>query len=194
MLYPGEDEEDRRRASAYASQSLAEPLRQFHEAGGTLTYEALAQIHADAGVHLDDPEARYRDGTATSELFKTFFALANTDPSLASWKNAAKLVRANALKHDVSASRSLLHEIRRRYRTVTHLWAAWCIRGRTIRCDPDVGYEGWHQYFLAEAEALLEWGRAWRPQRAKAEPPLSGEAWPFYFTGFGLTPPRTGHT
>ena len=190
MLYPGEDEDSRRRARAYAAQFLAEPLRRFHEAGGTLTYEELARIHADAGVPLDDVEVRWRDGTATGELFKAFFALAHTDPSLASWENAIKLVKTIALQHDVRASRSLLHDILRRYRSVTHLWAAWCIRGRTIRSDPDVGYEGWHdfQFFLAEAETLLQWGRAWRPKRARAEPPLSAEAW---HVPEGWTPPAS---
>ena len=179
MLYPGEDEDSRRRARAYTAQFLAEPLRQFHEAGHTLAYEDLARIASDSGVALDDIDERLRDGTAIGELFKMFFALACTDPSLASWENAAKLFRTHAEKEGVSASRSLLHDIRRRYRPVTHLWAAWCIRGREFRPDPDVGYEGWHdvEFFLAEAELLLCWGRTWRPKRAKAEPPLSAEAW-----------------
>ena len=63
MLHPGEDEDSRRRARAYAAQYLAEPLRQFREDGGTLTYEQLARIHADAGVPLDDLEVRWRDGS-----------------------------------------------------------------------------------------------------------------------------------
>ena len=47
------------------------------------------------------------------------------------------------------------------------------VYGRAIRSDPDVGYEGWHdcQFFLAEAEILTG------GERAKAEPPLSAEAW-----------------
>jgi hypothetical protein len=179
MLYPGVDEPERKRARAYAAQFLAEPLRQFHGAGGSLTYEELARLYADAGVPLDDVEVRWRDGTAAGELFKALYALARTDPTLASWEKAAKLIRENAAKQDASASRSLLLDIRRRYRSVMHLWAAWCIRGREIRSDPEVGYEGWHdfQFFLAEAETLLAWGRCWRPKRAKAEPPLSADAW-----------------
>jgi hypothetical protein len=86
MLHPGEDEDSRKRARSYTAQFLAQPLRRFHEAGGTLTYEQLAQIHSDAGVPLDDLEVRWRDGLATGELFKMFFALANTDPSPASWR------------------------------------------------------------------------------------------------------------
>ncbi len=33
------------------------------------------------------------------------------------------------------------------------------VYGRAIRSDPDVGYEGWHdfQFFLAEAEILHRW-------------------------------------
>jgi len=179
MLYPGEDEDSRRRARAYTAQLLAEPIRQFLEAGGTLAHEQLAQILSDAGVPLGDLEGRWRDGQATGELYKVFFALSNTDPSLASWENAAKLVRSCAAEHDASASRSLLRDICRRYRSVAHLWSAWCIRGRTIRSDLDVGYEGCDDFcfFLAESENFLAWGRTWRPKRARAEPPLPGDAW-----------------
>jgi hypothetical protein len=179
MLYPGEDEADRKRARAYAAQFLAEPLRRLHEAGGSLSYEELARIHADTGVPLDDLKDRWRNGTATGERFKALFALAHTDPDLASWGNATKLVEANAAIHQVSGSRSLLYEARRRYDSVAHLWAAWCIRDRQFRSDPDVGYEGWHdfQFFLAEAEVLRRWGRTWQPDRAKSEPPLPVEGW-----------------
>jgi hypothetical protein len=91
MVYPGEDEQDRKRARAFAAQYLAEPLRQFHEAGGTLTYEELARIASDAGERLDDLEDRWWNGTATGEIFKVFYALAHMDPSLASWANATRL-------------------------------------------------------------------------------------------------------
>jgi hypothetical protein len=191
MLYPGEDEADQKRARAYAAQFLAKPVERFREAGGTLTAEVLARLHADCGVPLDDVKARWRDGTATGQLFEIYFKLAQTHPKLASWENAVRLVRANAVKHDVSASRSLLHQARSRYRSVMHLWGAWCMRGRAIRSDPDAGYDGWNdfQFFLTEAEILLEWGRTWWPERANAEPPLSGEAWR---VPEGWKPPETG--
>jgi hypothetical protein len=154
-----------------AAQYLAEPVRQFLAAGGTLTIDELAQIHSDTGVPLGDLEVHWRDGQATGELFKIYFALANTDPSRASWENAAKLVRSYAAKHDVSASRSLLHDVRSRYRSVAHLWAAWCIRGRKMQSDPDVHYEGGHDFhlFLTESEILLRWGRNYRERIRTAQ-------------------------
>src|SRR5882724_10458462 len=90
MLYPGTDEADRQKAAAFAAHYLAEPLRRFHEAGGALRYEELSRIASDSGARLDDLESRWWDGTATGELFKTLFALANADPRLASWENAIK--------------------------------------------------------------------------------------------------------
>ncbi len=179
MLYPGEDEASRRRAQAYAAQFLAEPLRLFHEAGHSLAYEDLARIASDSGTPLDDIEERWWDGTATGETFKALYALAQTDPALASWGNATRLVEDNASKHDVPGSRSSLYKARSRYRSVAHLWGAWSIRERRFQSDPSVGYEGWHdfQFFLAEAEILRRWGQSWRPNRAKSEPLLPAEAW-----------------
>ena len=83
MLYPGEDDASQRRARAYAAQFLAEPVRRFREAGGSMSKEVLARLHADSGVPLDDLEDRWWDGVGTGELVKMFFALAHTDPSLA---------------------------------------------------------------------------------------------------------------
>jgi hypothetical protein len=179
MLYPGEDGDSRQRAKAFTSQFLAVPLAEFHEVGGRLSYEELARIQSDSGVPLGDLEDRWWDGRVTGELFKAYFALARTDPSRTSWANAVRLVEIVAARQGVPGSRTSLYEARRRCGTVSHLWGAWAIRGETIRSDPDVGYEGWHDFhfFLAESEYLLAWGRSFRPDRAKSEPALSGEAW-----------------
>ena len=137
------------------------------------------RIASDSGTPLDDIAERWWDATATGETFKTFFALAHTDPTLASWGNATKLVEVNAARHNVSGSRASLYDARSRYGSVAHLWGAWSIREGQFDSDPSVGYEGWHDFqcFLAEAEILREWGRSWRPDRAKSEPPLPAEAW-----------------
>ncbi len=179
MLYPGPDADSRRRARAFAAQFLAEPLRLFHEAGHRLAYEDLARITCDAGTPLDDIEERWWDGISTGETFKVLFALAHTDPTLASWGNATKVVEVVTARHRVSGSRSSLYDARSRYGSVAHLWAALCIRERRFQSDPDVGYDGWHDFqsFLAEAEILRRWGRSWRPDRAKSEPPLPEEGW-----------------
>jgi hypothetical protein len=52
MLYPATDEADPPKARAFASQFLAEPIRRFHEAGHTLTHDALQCIAMDAGQRL----------------------------------------------------------------------------------------------------------------------------------------------
>ena len=179
MLYPGADEASQRRARAFSAQYLAEPLRRFHEAGHSLPYEDLARIASDSGVPLDDIEKCWWDGSATGELFKVLFALAHTDPALASLGNATKLAETTAARHKVSGSRSSLYQARRRYGSVAHLWGAWSIRGRRFQWALSVGYEGWHdfQFFLAEAEVLRRWGRSWRPDRKGSKPPLPVRAW-----------------
>lgn len=179
MHYPGEDEESKSRARAYAAQFLATPLRWFHEAGYSLPYQDLLRIASDAGTPLDDIEDRSKEGIATGEIFKTLCALAQTDASLASWGNATKLYKTVTTKHRVSGSRSAFYAARSRYLAVAHLWGALCIRDRRFDSRPDVGYEGWHdfQFFLAEAETLRRWGQSWRPRRAKAKPPLPEHVW-----------------
>jgi hypothetical protein len=46
MLYPGEDEDNQKRARAYTAQALAEPIRQFVETGGTLAEGQLIDQYA----------------------------------------------------------------------------------------------------------------------------------------------------
>ena len=50
----------------------------------------LMRIATDAG-ELDDLDGRWWGGTATGELFKTLWAIFNTDRALASWNNAIKI-------------------------------------------------------------------------------------------------------
>ena len=179
MLYPGEDDASQSRARAFASQYLAEPLRRFHADGGALPYDALAQITCNSGVPLDDLKDRWWDGITTGETFKFYFCLANSEPGLASWGNATKLLELAATKAKVSGSRTSFYEARSRCISVAHLWAAYCIRGRRFRADPSVGYEFWYdfEFFLAEAEYLSQWGRSWQAPRGTSEPPLSEDVW-----------------
>ena len=179
MLYPGAGEGDRGRARAFAAQYLAEPIRQYQKAGGVLPYDTLMRIATDAGVPLDDLEHRWWDATATGEMFKTLFALANTEPALGSWNNAARLAELTAGRNKVSGSRSALWAARKRFLFVAHLWAAWCIRNGRFISQPEVGYHGRHDFqsFLTEAEILRKWGQSWRAPRANAAPPLPAEVW-----------------
>lgn len=179
MLYPGLDDESRRSARAYTAQFLSEPIRRFTHAGGTLSHEDLLRIATDPGVPLDDIDDRWWDGSCMGVMFMNYFVLFRTDPRLTSWENAIKLTEVNATKHELPGSRSSLQDIRRRYGSVAHLWAAWCIRDREFRSDPEVGYEGWHdfQFFLAESEILRHWGQNWRRKESRAVPPLAADVW-----------------
>ncbi len=179
MLYPGEDEPDRRKARAFAAHYLAEPICRLHEAGGTLSYESLVRIATDGGERLDDLEKRWWGGTATGELFKTFFALANTNEALASWNHAAEIAELIARRSKARGARSVLWRDKSRFLSVAHLWGAWCIREGLFSPRPEIGYDGHDDFqsFLTEAEILRRWGQTWLPRRDKAEPPLPAEVW-----------------
>jgi hypothetical protein len=179
MLYPATDEADPPKARAFAAQFLAEPLRRFHEAGHILTHDALLRIAMDAGQRLTDLEERWWGGSTAGELFKTLFALANTNAALASWNNAIKIAELIAAREKTKGSRTEQWDARSRFLSVAHLWGAWCIRGRQFLSDAEVGYDGRadFQSFLAEAEVLRQWGQTWRQPRAKSTPPLPAEVW-----------------
>jgi hypothetical protein len=179
MLCPGGDESDRRKAKAFAAHHLAEPIRRLYESGRTLSEESLARIAMDGGEELDDLGARLKGGTTTGELFKTYFILSRTHPTLASWSSAIKIKDVVATKRKKSGARSTLWQELRRFRTVAHLWGAWCIREGVFLPRPEVDYDGYDDFqcFLTEAEILRDWGQNWRPRRAKREPPLPSEVW-----------------
>jgi hypothetical protein len=179
MLYPAADEKDPPKARAYAAQYLASAFTRFREAGGFPPYEVLAPILMDAGQPLTDFKERQWGGEAAGELFKTYFALANTDPVLASWKHAIEIVESTTKRFKVKGGRRKLLEAKDHFISVAHLWAARSIRGGWSLQDPGVGYDGPtdFQYFLAEAEILRQWGQTWRQLRAKSEPPLPPDVW-----------------
>jgi hypothetical protein len=96
MLYPAMDEADPPKARAYAAQRLAGAFLRFQDSGGTLSNDVVAPILMHAGQPLTDLEERWWGGRATGETFKTFFALANADPALASWEHAVTIVKLTA--------------------------------------------------------------------------------------------------
>jgi hypothetical protein len=177
MLYP--DEVDAPKARAYAAQYLASAFTRFREAGGILPNDVVAPVLMDAGQPLTDLEERWRGGRATGEAFKTFFALANTDPALASWNNAIKVAELIAKRFKVKGARTDLWDAKRRFLSVAHLWAARSIREGKSFVHLEVGYDASadFQSFLTEAEILRKWGQTWRPPRAKSEPPLPRNVW-----------------
>jgi hypothetical protein len=179
MLYPETDEDQQRKARAFAARWLTEPFRRFHEAGGQLPYDALARIFVDAGKPLSDVEDRYLGGTEVGELFKALFILAKDHPKLASWENAIKIYKISASRDGARGSRSDLWRQLTRFRTVAHLWGAWSIREGKFETYPEFDYEGRHDFlfFITEAEILRDFGQNWRPLRASSEPPLTQDVW-----------------
>jgi hypothetical protein len=117
---------------------------------------------------LDDLGKRWRGGTATGELFKTLWALFNTDRALATWNNAIKIAELVAARAKTSGSRSLQWEARHRFLSVAHLWAAWAIRDATFDTHLEQGHADF-QLFLAEAEILRDFGQTWRMHRSQPE-------------------------
>ena len=91
MLYPSVDEEDRRKARAFAAQWLAEPVRRLRGAGLGLSTDQQERLVMDGGALLTDLEDRWEGGLATGELFKMLYILAKNDPALASWESAIKI-------------------------------------------------------------------------------------------------------
>ena len=179
MLYPGTDESDQAKARAFAAQWLAEPLRRFHEAGHRLSYETLSSIVQDSGMQLTDHAERWRGGTATGELFKALFLLAQDYPPLGSWENAIRIYEICATRAELSGSRSQLYEYLKCFRSVAHFWGAWSFREGRFDGRPGTGYDGYDDFqcFLTEAEILRDFGQVWRPPRANASPPLPQDVW-----------------
>jgi hypothetical protein len=177
MLYPGTDEDDRRKARAFAVHWLAEPFRRFHEVGGRLSNDELERLVMDGGALLSDLHDRWRGGLAAGELFKALFILAKKKPALASWENAIRVYELSAKRAGSSGSRTELYQERSRFLSVAHLWGAWSIREGKF--GEQVGYDGWadFQCFLTEAEILRDFGQNWRPSRARSKPPLPPEVW-----------------
>jgi hypothetical protein len=176
MLYPGTDNDDIPKARAFVPHWLATPIRRCEEAGHKISRDVLLHIAMDAGQPLDDLDKRWWGGTATGELFKTLWALINTNRALATWNNAIKISELVAARSKTSGSRSTLWEARRRFLSVAHLWAAWAIRGGTFDTNPERGYADF-QLFLAEAEILRDFGQTWRPARTNSEPLLPIDIW-----------------
>ena len=179
MLYPAADAAETRKARAFAARCLAKPIRNLHEAGGILSYDVFAEIAIDAGQSLTDLKERWWGGMATGVALKTFFALANTYPALASWNNAIKITQSIAKSFKAKGARTDLWKAKHHFLSVAHLWGAWSIREGRFEWRPEVGYD-WYadfQAFLAEAEILREWGQTWQPSRAKSAPPLPPNVW-----------------
>jgi hypothetical protein len=179
MLYPGEDEAERRKAGAFASFALAGPIAKFVEDGGEISRDTLLKIVTNAGERLTDLEKRWRDGRWAGDLYRGLFYLSWEYPKLASSENVIRLAEIEATRAGSPGSRSNFKAAQSQFKTVSHLWAAWMMRGGKFVHDPDTGYTGWidFQSFLAESEVLRDWGQYWKPDYANAKTPLPDEVW-----------------
>jgi hypothetical protein len=193
MLYPGTDDLEKRKAAAFQTRWLAEPIERLHTEGHELSYNTLLHLTTKAAVGLEDLDERWWEGTATGELLKTVWALYNTNRELASWNNAVKLatiVAAGAKRPGAKrpVSRSAYWAARRRYLSIAHLWAAWCIREARFETRPEIGYDGYAVFnsFLAESEIIRRWGQAYRSSRKSSIPILPPELW---YVGEDWRPP-----
>jgi hypothetical protein len=185
MLYPGSNDDDPPKARAFTARLVAESVKRATEAGCVVPRDILLCVVKDVGWVLPDLDNRLWGGTATGELFKTLFALANTNTTLASWNNAIKVFELVAAReslarpHKAKGSHTELSNAKRRFLSVAHLWAAWCIREGRFSARPEAGCDGYDDFqsFLIEAEILRGWGQTWRPPRAKSLPFLPTEVW-----------------
>ena len=179
MLYPGLSDDDSRRAKAFAAYFLGRPIEQADSEGYAVEGAFLRELVVSGGEPLLDLKDRYYWGTAVGQMFKTFFALDNTNRKFASWHRAIELAQKEAKKAGLKGSkRALLREVDR-FATVAHLWGAWAIRDGEFTQKPDVGYDGLDDFysFVAEAEALRHWSQDWSGPRSDARPPLPSDAW-----------------
>jgi|JI10StandDraft_1071094.scaffolds.fasta_scaffold43957_3 hypothetical protein len=179
MLYPGPGRQERGKAAAFAAHWLARPIRKALRSGVEVTRETLLTVAMAGGTELTDLEERWWRGTATGEVFKTLFALANTNYSVASWSNAIKICEHVAVAARERAGHAFLWDAKRSFVTVAHLWTAWNLRQGKFKARPSAGYDlaDDFQSFLTEAEILRQWGQSWLPARSKGEHPLPRDVW-----------------
>jgi hypothetical protein len=176
MLYPGVDEADRKSAASWTLKFLTPVIAGHRGQGGSIRHDDLIDLVIAGGSELSDVSERNLSGRMTGEIFKTYFALAQTHPDRASWSNAQRIVTHVAGRAGHRAGTTHLKAQRNRHRSVAHLWAAASIREYRFGDDASVGYDGLADFmsFLAEAELLRHWGETWKQPLAKAMPPLSG--------------------
>jgi hypothetical protein len=137
-------------------------------------------------LQRDELVDRHYKGLAAGEQLRWLFALAQTEPKLAAWNTAARLVEWQSEK-----SRAYLYDARRVFLPVIHLWAAFILRDRRFYGDESRGYTAIDDLhtFIAEAMALLQWGMQFRLPRKTAKPPLNRQTVDFWTPPPDWSPP-----
>ena len=120
------------------------------------------------------------------EHLKVIFAVAQDDPKFASWSKATRIVG-----QQIQKSRTYLYDVRGRFSSVIHLWAAWTLRDQKNHADLSRDYSALDDVyvFIAEAMALLQWGTSFKLDRDKAEPVLNRDKIDFWVPPPSWDPP-----
>ncbi|MEM6414331.1 MAG: hypothetical protein AAF720_06705 [Pseudomonadota bacterium] len=179
MLYPEITGEDPKKARAFTSQYLAQPLKEYRSAGGELSKETLFEIATGSGSALTDIDKRWWHAQMAGEQFKIYFALYHTDEALASWGNATKILETQLAKNRLKGSETTIKNAQRQFSRVAHLWAAFSLREWKFSTLPHTSYDKAVSFlfFLFEAEKLRDWGQRWQPKAHKSKPPLGDDVW-----------------
>jgi hypothetical protein len=138
---------------------------------------SVMEVATAAPIVRNEIADRRRKGLAAGDQLRVLFAVAQTEPKLASWNAAARLVERQTGK-----SRAYLYAARRTFLPVIHLWAAYILRDQRFHVDQSRHYSAIDdlQMFIAEAMALLQWGTRFRLGREKAEPMLNRQEVDFW--------------
>jgi hypothetical protein len=178
MLFPGTTDDDQQKALSFAARQIAKATRLAH-AEHLIPSEVVMRLYRDSGWCLYDDEVSWWDATATGQMFKTLWALYNSNPYLATWNNAFKIGEVIAVRAGTKGSRTDFSSAKRRFLPVAHLWGAWCLRGGKFLSHPEVGFgtDTDFQCFLAEAEVLRVWGQSWRRPQEGSKPFLPADVW-----------------
>lgn len=169
MLYPGDDDADRRNARAFASHQLADPIAKLYAHGLKMSETDLVDILAAGGIELFDLETRRKHASWFGRIFAHYFALSAEFPRVATWENAFKYVKVESRTGDAPRTRSAFMDTKKRYAPVAHLLGAWSMRGESLYRMLDCGYSAHDDFqaFLSEAYQLLDWWR-WHAEQVGA--------------------------
>lgn len=179
MLYPGEDELSRKYANSATATITSNAIRLAELAGHNPCQRTLLETHKLGIGSFPEASEHHRQGLLAGHLFVAHFALYNSDPKLASWNNAIKILSDRSVHQGTANSRRVYYGIKMYYATVLHLWGAWVLRGRTLTSHGELNFEAYDdfQFFLFESECLRHWGQTWKPSRKDAKSPLIDDVW-----------------
>ena len=164
MLYPGLEEDELAKATAYTSQVLATPVKLLLEDGGSISSDYLRELYSGAGVPLDDIQKRWQSAEWVGDYMMIMATLCMSHPEYASQENAIRVMEEALSKANKSGVRSSILKAVKRYSGVAHLWATWSIRGYFVAATEQVDNRASKDFikFLAESQSLLTIGLEWQ--------------------------------